>query len=354
MKKAKEEKKQQSKYIDTMSRRLDAVEEWEKHGKYAGRVLKKHGKAGVAQSAGRIVEDLAATTFNVDAIKRNRPHRAIVTAKIPGQQTAAADILVRNKSRVVSRVQVKMNKTVSKTTFNVSHAKYDGMQKVVASEQVKKVREIAKKASMKTMVTKRNYADTAKNVTAKVKCDGISGKGITRKAAISHAKNPSARVKREIKRELTDGLGDSLVFGAGASVVGSLLSNGKGVLDGDSRAVKRVLKDTATGTLDSGAKALVGAGITKIGTKAIKGNVAVVTAGLAVDCVKDAFDFFNDEIDGEEFLCRTGKNAFCAGGGWAGAELGAMCGAFGGPIGVAVGGVVGGILGSLGVGKIFS
>jgi hypothetical protein len=118
----------------------------------------------------------------------------------------------------VGEAQAKSMNRVSNLTDSLSDAKYEGMQKLVPNGNASQVRKLAQKRSQ---YNSDEYADTAKNVTDRLKCNGIESEGTSYQENLWAAENP------ELYAALTEGRDvakEALVTGANAAIAGFVIS----------------------------------------------------------------------------------------------------------------------------------
>ncbi len=146
----------------------------------------KLGAVNPKIAQGNLFEYIQAAKFNADAALKDSPLQAVVTAA-EGNPHAAADLLIKDGDRIVREVQAKSMNRVSNLTDSLSDAKYEGMQKLVPNGNASQVRELAQKRSQ---YNSDSYADTAKNVTDKLKYEGIESEGTSYQENLWAAENP--------------------------------------------------------------------------------------------------------------------------------------------------------------------
>jgi hypothetical protein len=310
--------------------------------------------ASPEQLGGRIAEEWHATTFNIDAASKGASLRA-TTSAANGQATAVADVVISEAGRTVAQVQVKYHGSPARTTFAVSRAEYDGMQRLVPSDQVQKVRGLARQRGADTLGN-RNYAEVANGATDRINLQGVESQSLSRTEAIAAAKNPAGAgamlVKGQIARAAKNGAVVGAVVGGGVAAIMNAVACARGKKSGK-QAVVDTVKDAAsgaaTGAAVSGAAVVAEATLVRLGASAASGGAAPVAIGLTVvEVGKDVGRAIKGDIDGELFVNRTGKNVVKGTITWGGMKGGAAVGTaiFPGP-GTVIGGVVGGVAGAL-------
>jgi len=312
-----------------------------------------------AQRAGRIAEEYHAATFNMDAASKWYSGRASTGAS-NGMATTASDITIKKAKQVIDEVQVKYYKTPVETTFNVAHGKYDGMQRVVPSDQLNTIKRVAKERGTDKLGV-RNYEAVAESASDRIQVDSVQSKPISRAETVELANNPFAADKL-VSSKMINAVKSSAITGGTISGAVSALSNiaayHKNNKSGK-EAVIDTLKDTAGGAASSGV--IGGLTVTaestllRAGFRSAARSSAPVAIGLTLfDVGKDVYKAANGDLTGKEFAKSTVGNIGKGATTWAGMEGGAVLGTAICPgIGTAIGGIVGGIAGCLFGGKFF-
>ncbi|GAB4536983.1 MAG: hypothetical protein Tsb0014_25300 [Pleurocapsa sp.] len=306
----------------------------------------KLGAVNPKIAQGNLFEYIEAAKFNADAGLKDSSLQAIVTAA-EGKPHAAADILIKNGDRIIGKVQAKSMNRVSNLTDSLSDAKYEGMQKLVPDGNASQVRELAQKRSQ---YNTDKYADTAKNVTDKLKCNDIQSEGTSYQENLWAAENP------ELYAALTEGryvAKEALATGTNAAIAGFVISgaisgvkNTIALSKGDisfEQALSNTVKDGGKSALRSGVTGTTGTviryGATKLGIKALsKSNVAVTVAAGIIDIGASVYSFTRGEITSEELIEKIGQTGTCT---TYSLYVGAAGGAILGPVGAVVGSMAG-------------
>lgn len=300
-----------------------------------------------AQQAGFRAEIHHETTFNTDAIRKGVKVRAVrPTGNGP------ADLQLKVEQQVIGEVQVKNCKTVARTTAAISETKYDGMQKVVPSDQAAGVRRVAGKRGVDGL-GERNYADTSQTAAAQVEHSGAASKPLT---------YDDAQNKNLGRAMLTGEVGSAARAGAqGAALIGgavSAVTNINAVWKGEKtplEAAGGLAKDTAaaagTGAASAVATTLLTTGLTRTGLQALsKGGAPGAAVSVGIEIGKDLFALSKGEISGTQAAARGAEHIAGGAGAWGGAAAGAALGTAIFPgVGTIVGGFVGGMGGNAGV-----
>ncbi len=305
--------------------------------------------------AGRLAEELHATSFNADAATKGLNSLKAGTGAANGAGTAAADVTIRNGARIIDQAQVKYHGTPASTAFDVAKVRYDGMQRVVPSDQAARVREIAAKRGVDGL-GQRNYPDVAQKAADRIRSGGAESTPVSRAEALDAAKN-TQRVAGElvggrVVGAVKNGALAGAAVGGGISVVTNFIAFTDGKKSGED-AVVDAATDTATcaatGAAVSGLAVAAEAALVRAGAGALAGGAAPVAIGLtAVEMAKDVGRFINGDIDGEKFAGRAGGHVVKGSCTWGGMEGGAAIGTLICPgVGTVIGGILGGIGGGL-------
>ncbi len=340
---------------DTANRSAKAFDATRQMGKDIQRVSKQWQNCSKEQVAGRVAEKFHEGTFNKNAALKGRFDLKAVATESNGNAHSPADIEILKNGKVVDRVQVKYHKTTPRTTSNISDPKYNGMQKVVPSDQAKSVKDLANRRGQ-SGIGQKNYPDTAKNTTDSIKCENSRSDPLPRETSADIVEDPSAVTKRLTTLEVGNAAKYGGLIGGGICGVMSVAKNinavSKGEKDGGEAAVA-VVKDTALGGADGAVKgvATVGAeaALIRAGAQTLARTTAPVAIGITgVEVIKDVGSAIVGDIDGGELAKRTGKNVVKGGTMWGGIEAGTAIGTSICPgVGTIIGGIIGGIGGSL-------
>ncbi len=300
---------------------------------------------------GNLFEYIEAAKFNADAALKGSTFKAVVTAT-EGSSHAAADLLIRDGDRVIQEVQAKSMNSVSNLTNALSKTKYKGMQKLVPDGNGSKVRELAYERSQHKA---DDFADTAKNVTDKLKYDRVESEGTSYQENLWAAENPEfyaavAEVKYVASEAVVTGTNSAIA----GFVIGGAISGVKNTIAAWNQditveeAIADTLKDGGKSALRSGftggTGTIVRYGATKLGVKALgKSNVAMAVAAGIIDTGASIYSFAKGEITAEELTERIGQTGVCT---TYSLYTGAAAGAVLGPVGAAIGSMVGYLIAS--------
>jgi len=341
--------------FETSARSLDSIRTARVGASRLRQVASQWNGASPEQLAGRMAEELHASSFNVNAASKGFRSLKATTGAANGAGTAAADITITNAGRVVSHAQVKFHGAPPATTFNVADRKYNGMQRIVPSDQVDQVRKIAEKRGLDGL-GQRNYPDVANSASDRVRLGGVKSKPLSRDKALSAAKNSEKAAHRHVGVQMVgavkNGAFTGVSIGGGFSVVSNISAYCKGSKSGK-EAVVDTAKDAAacglSGAAVSGAAVAAESVLIRVGARTLARGSAPVAIGLtAVDIGKDVGRLAKGDINGGEFTKRAAGSVAKGGCTWGGMQGGAAVGTFICPgVGTVVGGIVGGIAAGL-------
>jgi len=305
--------------------------------------------------AGRLAEEIHATTFNTDAAGKGlRGLQAKTTASM-GDPFAAADVVVTKSGAQVDLAQLKYCRRASDTTRKIANVKYDDMQRVVASDQVDQVRDIARRRGTDGL-GRRNYPAVAEEASGSIRNSGAASTPLSHAEAIEAAANPTTAASRLVSNQVVGALKSGAVtgglVGAGISAITNIVSVAK-----DEKSANAAVVDTAADTAGCAATgaavsaAAVGAqtALARAGAGALaRGSAPVAIAVTAVDIGKNAYKTAVGEIDSSELAARSAGNVATGVSTWGGMEAGAALGTLLMPgVGTIVCGVAGGIVGGV-------
>ncbi|NER37142.1 MAG: hypothetical protein F6J93_24765 [Oscillatoria sp. SIO1A7] len=303
-------------------------------------------------SQGNLFEYIEAAKFNADAAQKGSSLEAVVTAE-RGQPHAAADILIREKNRVVGEVQAKSGSKAVNLSDSLAREKYRGMQKLVPDRKAESVRELSRKRAGLGGAKAEDYADTAKNVSDQLRSRNVSSGGTSYEEALWAAKNPELYATIAEAKYLAK---EAAATGANAAVAGFVVAgaiaaakNGIDFLQNRTtaeRAIAETAKDAAGSAMRGGAtgaaSALLRYGFTKIGAKVLlESNAPVAVAAGIIDIGASVYSFATGELAAEELIEIAGQTGTCTA---YSLYAGTAGGAVFGPVGAAIGSVAGYLL----------
>ncbi|NER39852.1 MAG: hypothetical protein F6J93_38955 [Oscillatoria sp. SIO1A7] len=303
-------------------------------------------------SQGNLFEYIEAAKFNADAAQQGSPLEAVVTAE-RGQPHAAADILIREKGRVIGKVQAKSGSKATDLSDSLAREKYQGMQKLVPDGQAESVKKLSRNRARQGGARAEQHADTAQNVSDRLRSRNVSSGGTSYGEALWAAKNPELYAAfletKYAAKEAAETGANSAVSGFVVAGAIAAVKNGIDLLQNRTTA-EQAIADTAKDAAESGvregatgaASALLRYGFTKIGIKALaKSNAPATIAAGMIDIGASVYSFATGELTAEELIERAGETGTCTAYSLYG---GAAGGAIFGPVGAAIGSVGGYLL----------
>lgn len=309
----------------------------------------KLGAVNPKISQGNLFEYIEAAKFNADAALKQSGLRAEVTAAM-GNPHAAADLLIKEGDRTLHQVQAKSMNCGARTTHAISQPKYRGMQKLVPSNEVDRVKGLAQKRAGADSLKAEDYRDTAKNVTGELKAKQVRSGGTAYEENLKAAQQPklyaAAQELRYVGKEVLVTGGQAAI--AGSIIAGSLsaVKNGIAVNQGEisiQTAAKNVAKDGSQAAARSGSTGVVGSviryGASKVGIKVLaKSSVAVTVAAGSIDVGLSVLCYAKGEITAEQLQHQVGQTGTCT---LSSLYAGAAIGSIAGPVGAVVGSIGG-------------
>lgn len=303
-------------------------------------------------------------TFLADAAKKGHNNLDVKLGPRGGRcSKGTADLMIIENGKPVAEAGLKYRGKETNTAFDQSNAFDRGRQKICPDEQVDRVKELANTRAKTGTLKAKEYADTAKNATNKLKYKDVESKPLTKEESIKLVNNSSSYAKEALKNDLTTYSKTGAITGAMFNGATSIISNTISFVKGQ-KEFGEAVKDIAVDTTKGGVKgatvgvttAVVKQGLIKVGAKNLaRGSVPVAIATSAfeatIDIAKDIKKLSNGQMKGREVafnaVGHTASAATKGAGSYAGAQIGATLGVFAGPVGVAVGGLIGGTIGYL-------
>ena len=271
----------------------------------------------VPQKQGNLFEFIEAAKFNVDAASKGASVRAHVTAA-EGLPHASADVILKEGNQIVDQAQLKSYLKHSELTFKISDPKYEGMQKVVPSDKVDRVRELAETRSATDTLKAKDYRDTAENITGELKHQDIQSGGTTYKENLEAAENPewytfkanAQAVGKEVAVTAANAAIAGGIIGGAISTIKNSIAIHKGEITVED-AIMNVGQDVITSGGRSGATGAVSVGIRHAaGAMGIQGltksNIATALAAGLIDTGVTILSLAKGEITAEEAMQRVG------------------------------------------------
>lgn len=358
---------------------------------------------------GFVAEAHHAESYNIRAASQGKNnHRASRDTGIHNDQKT--DIRIKTPDETVD-FQLKYYGKAEKTAVELSHPDYDDVGKVGPAEQIDGIKESAKRRAQRNQdsrpeVSKSNQ-HTADNVDDCISAGGVSSDPLNRKGKVgsdeltkeaeSNPNGPEYAHEAEVRMDFNamqyrNAIKSGLISGAcmqsatelydvlssdkklteeecmaiaqriamnavenagKAALVTGIQHVGQAMVDSASQAARQAATKSATGAAASAATSTVGKHL-------IKGNVAAVTATIAIDLGKNLYAFTNGDIDSMEFTAATVGSTVQAVGGALAYGAGTGTAAFMGQFvaaGIGQTAVLGTTLGALGpiaVGAVFA
>lgn len=308
----------------------------------------------VDKKQGNLFEIIERTKFNMDAAEKGYSLRAVTTAEL-GLPHDPADILIKDGSRILEKVQAKSSNKASSALFEMSKDKYAGMQKLFNLDKVDKAKELAQQRVNSGTLKAADYADTLNKSTGELTYGDVSSGGTTYDEAVRAAENYKnyaqqfeiEQFKKEFCTSIKTSATMSSVIGGGISLLKNSIDYSKNEIDGD-ELVGNVVLDTTKAALKGGATGGVSTTIRTVAQKSgnlalAKTNVAASIAAGVIDVGITVVSYIRGEIDSEQAMVQVGEKGFTT---MSSVYSGMAAGAVFGPGGALVGSLVGYMLAS--------
>jgi len=276
-----------------------------------------------------------------------RDLRAGTTAS-EGRIRDVVDLTVRRNGETIVEAQAKFCQSTSRTTFELSDPRFDGLVKLHPSDQ--RVTAVTTRREV-SGIGQRSYPDTARNASDRLAADGISGQALSRSEALNLGPRHAQRLAT---LEVIISIRRAALIGACVNGGLTLIANARQVVTArrDLRdAAVDVALESARGATDAVLKAGAGLAVRRSLVRAGFGPLARSSAPAAVavtgvDVLKDLMRFADGGLSGDELAVRTGANVVKGTTAWAGMEGGALLGSMllPGP-GTIAGAILGGLIG---------
>lgn len=318
-------------------------------------VANQYANTAEPQLAGRLAEELHATTFNIDAAAKGVGELQAFTTASAGAGTAAEDLVVTRDSARIGSAQLKYCGTAGRTTSEIANSKYNGMQRIVPSDQAPRVRSIANRRGIDAL-GERDYPEVARHATDKLSCDGVESAPLTRDQALDAARDPERVSVRLINGQITRAITAGAATGAVVCGVISAFENTAAWLSGSKPFVVAAfvwVQDTAAGAVSGAVVALAAVGVREMLKRGgafslARTAVPVAIAAAGVEIAKDLGRWVDGRIDRPTFFRRARCHALKGTTTYLGARAGAAVGTTIRPgVGTVVVGVFGAILGGI-------
>ena len=298
---------------------------------------------------GNLFEYILAAKFNLDAARKGSSAKAVVNAARGRRGPSDIDIISNGKT--VLEAQLKAG-GIKYETDGLSRPIYDGMQKIVPTEQVDSVRKRARMYSNSKPSELRNYKDMEATVRGDLRYGPVSSGKTTSAELVERAtQSPGRYAIKQNLLQMSQEVAVTSVDAAGAGVVmgfaESAIKNFRRDIDGG-QAAQNVITDAVMAGGRSGVTGALGAVIrnsaSRGGLKVLsRSNVATAVAAGLIEVGVVVYDYAKGKIDSREAGERLG-GAAC--GTASSIGIGAAAGLVAGPAGSVVGGIVGYLLSS--------
>jgi len=376
------------------------AEQIAKSDKNISKIIQTNQKIG--DKAGLVAEEWHAETFNLDAIYKEKPQRAITDRYKEWNKMGfkpnhgSSDIKVIDEARVVHSSQSKYYKTsketadqmalLDKNTKKYKYAKEDSL--IGPSDQVnpndgsKSIKQYAHEKALKEEAkgTRPEVAEAHRTVeqraTDRLEYGGVSSKSLTKKGAekIAENKETGKQLRKDVHNEYqTEStlkhMGKAATGAAAMSAITSGVYNTFTYLEmakegkiTEDEAIVKIIGETVSSSADSAIKAAANTGVqsmlvrysskeavkqvAKQGLKnMVKTNAISIAVVCGIDMVKDLVRLATGKITKDQFEERNGKNILNTSAGTVGSAIGGAVGSpFFPPIGTYIGGMAGGLI----------
>lgn len=218
-------------------------------------VLDVFEKAGIDQTKGRAFEFLEVLKFNYNAALQNSNLKAEATHF--NNPLGPSDINIFKGDELLREIQAKSSSKVTSAIFEQAQAKYEGMGRLIHSDQAIRAEELLKSRINSKGIKASDYEDVQKNLMGELNQDGVSSGGTTLEESIFTVEHPLVKeleFKLEsLSKEVGAGAAKGIIYGALAGVIFKGAQNiyqvSKGV-----KNVKLGLVDTLTSGAENAAR----------------------------------------------------------------------------------------------------
>ncbi|MER5201888.1 hypothetical protein [Streptomyces sp. NPDC002825] len=348
---------------DAATRRLaEATVETLRTRETVERLARRYVNIGNAQRAGHLFEVRHALSFNQNAIRAGASVRAVVTEWAEGgSQTAAADLWLVDRGRLVGQAQAKLMDGVPGTAHGLARPHYEGMTRLVAGDRVAAVDSLLERRLTLSPEGVRfaDYADAHAHLSDRLTHGNVTSDPVdladAHRSALDPARWARGEAVRTAGREAAAAAGSAAAVGG--LVTGAVSAAGQlaRVRAGETSAAAAALTAAASaaqGAARSGSVAGLGS-VIRTAARAGRlpavlggGDLAFATAGAAYAVAEAGVALARGRIDAGEFASRSAQATLQTGLGWA-------CGAVAQTVipvpvvGALVGGLVGQAAGTL-------
>lgn len=180
----------------------------------------RYRNVGLEQRAGHMFELMHAHGFNRDAITRGSLLRARIT-NWNGAPAAAADLHIVDSARVVAEAQAKLRGKVAEAAFDQATARYEGMQRLVAADQLDDLNALLDKrlAASPEGLHYEAYQDVRAHSTDCLRHDGVASDPISRVEALDAATSPRSWGNRQAASAAAKQVGAAAAVGAAGGAI---------------------------------------------------------------------------------------------------------------------------------------
>lgn len=264
-------------------------------------------------SQGRMFEILEVMKFNRNAAIQNASARAQTTASIAGQQTAPADIIIKNGKKVIE-VQAKSCGSAAKSLHSLANPLYETMDRLLPKEQLDKAVELARQRIESGTLKAQEYLSALPKLKGGLSVGSVSSGGTTRAESLDAFRSPlTTKLKYDASALGKETHGAGLEGGKLSGAITGTVSSARGVFslikgDGEVGAViAEVTVDTAKGFASGYATSALGKGVGHVAKDVGLGGLAKCNAHTAIaagiiQSGKSFVRYLNGDIDEEQML----------------------------------------------------
>jgi len=302
---------------------------------------------GVHYIKGDISEPWHSETFNINAVAKGKEN---LSFSVP-RDTSPIDV-IGNNSLDFLKAQLKYFKTPEDTAKAISHPKYEGLIKLVPSDQLDEVKKAAYNLYLKNLEKRpeqaEHYLNTYKVATDRLSHDNIESNPLTEQESLKIAKEIQKNkfegkdhgLSSENFVEWSDVFRESSQAALNAALISIVLKCSpklfeilkEALLENniDSNKLKQLGSDAISGGIEGAFRGGIAAtltiacksGLINESLKNINPNVIGAAVVIATNAIKNSFKVFNGEMTKEEFAETCLKDTFVISCGFLGASIG--------------------------------
>lgn len=282
-----------------------------------------------ATAHGHFFECIEAAKFNADAAIKRSGYKAQLSEMpterglTPNQQ-AKADILIRQEGQTVREVQTKSSNRPSWLANEMKRSDYEGMQRVVPSDQEEHVRRLARQQADTGNINADGFRDAEKNLSPATQHGDVSSGGTSYKESQQAAKHPRTYAEKMKMRQAGKEFAATTAYAAVAgAVIGGGISAAQELVSvcRDEITIKEaacdVAEDSAIAALRGGAVGGTSVLIRYAAKRCLGGTsllskscvAAAISAGM-IETGVSIVRFAQDEIDADELAVQIGEVGF--------------------------------------------